>query len=295
MAVLGLSNGDVADLFEQVADLLHAQNANPYRVRAYREASRVIRALDRSLFDILESGGRKELEKLRGIGRSLAAAIEELAHGGRLRVLERLLGEVSPEDLFTTVPGIGEELAHRVHRDLGIETLEELELAAHDGRLLRVPGFGDRRVRGVRDALDSMLGRSTRRRARLIRRRELLDEDPAPASPPVRLLLEVDERYRRLAGVGRLRTIAPRRFNPEGKAWLPIMHLDAAGWFFTALFSNSARAHELGRTADWVVIYYERDGHEGQATVVTETRGPLAGCRVVRGRETECVRLSKPA
>ena len=124
---------------------------------------------------------------------------------------------------------------------------------------------------------------------------ELLDEEPAPASPPVRLLLEVDERYRRLGGAGRLRTIAPRRFNPEGKAWLPIMHLDAAGWFITALFSNSARAHELGRTLDWVVIYYERDGHEGQATVVTETRGPLAGRRVVRGREGECVRLTKPA
>ncbi len=55
-----------------------------------------------------------------------------------------------------------------------------------------------------------------------------------------------------------------------------------------ALFSNTARAHELGRTGDWVVLFYERNGDSGQCTVVTETRGPLAGRRVVRGRESEC-------
>jgi hypothetical protein len=53
------------------------------------------------------------------------------------------------------------------------------------------------------------------------------------------------------------------------------------------MFSNTATAHRLDRTADWVVVYYERDGDEGQCTVVTETRGPLAGRRVVRGRESE--------
>ncbi len=290
MAVLRLTNDDVADLFEQVADLLQTQHANPYRVRAYREASRTVRTLRHPVFDLLDGGGRKGLERLPGIGKSLAATIEELAHSGRLRLLERLLGEVSPEDLFTTVPGIGEDLAQRIHRELGIETLEELELAAHDGRLQQVRGFGDRRVRGVRDALATMLGRSTRRRARLIRRSgQLFEEEPMPERPPVELLLEVDARYRRLAAADKLKMIAPRRFNPQKRAWLPIMHLDSHGWFFTALYSNSARAHELGRTDDWVVIYFEREGHEHQATVVTETRGPLRGCRVVRGREAECL------
>jgi hypothetical protein len=55
------------------------------------------------------------------------------------------------------------------------------------------------------------------------------------------------------------------------------------------LFSNSARAHQLGRTADWVVIYFHRDGVvEGRRTVVTEGTGPDRGRRVVRGRESEC-------
>jgi hypothetical protein len=108
----------------------------------------------------------------------------------------------------------------------------------------------------------------------------------------VRTLLEVDREYRGAAAAGRLRRIAPRRFNPAGEAWLPVLHTERGPWRFTALFSNTARAHELGRSHDWVILYFERDGAaEGRHTVVTETHGPLAGHRVVRGREAECERL----
>jgi putative hydrolase len=111
----------------------------------------------------------------------------------------------------------------------------------------------------------------------------------AQEGPPVETLLEVDREYRDGAEAGRLPTIAPRRFNPEGKAWLPVLHAKHGDWHFTALFSNTARAHELGRVHDWVVIYAEdRDHHERQYTVVTPPGGPLAGRRVVRGREAEC-------
>jgi putative hydrolase len=107
--------------------------------------------------------------------------------------------------------------------------------------------------------------------------------------PPVELLLDVDEQYRKESAAGHLPRIAPRRFNPSGEAWLPILHTERAEWHLTALFSNTALAHELGRTRDWVVIYFHADSQpEGQRTVVTETRGPLEGKRVVRGREPEC-------
>jgi putative hydrolase len=103
------------------------------------------------------------------------------------------------------------------------------------------------------------------------------------------MLLDVDREYREKAADGKLPTIAPRRFNPEGQSWLPVLHAQHAGWHFTALFSNTAQAHRLGTLRDWVVIYFYDDEHaEGQHTVVTETRGPLAGRRVVRGREAEC-------
>jgi hypothetical protein len=99
-----------------------------------------------------------------------------------------------------------------------------------------------------------------------------------------------DAQPRRRAEADELKKIAPRRFNPDNEAWLPIMHRDREGWSFTALYSNTARAHELGTTRDWVVLYYERNGREDQCTVVTETSGPLKGKRVIRGREEECRR-----
>ena len=105
------------------------------------------------------------------------------------------------------------------------------------------------------------------------------------------LLLEIDREYRERAESDELPRIAPRRNNPEGTAWLPILHTYEDGWHFTALFSNTDRAHELGRVRDWVVIYFERDGHEGQCTLVTEYRGPLVGRRVIRGREDEIAAL----
>jgi hypothetical protein len=70
---------------------------------------------------------------------------------------------------------------------------------------------------------------------------------------------------------------------------LPIMHVTRGQWHFTVLFSNTERAHDLGKIHDWVIIFSERGGLETQATVVTELRGQLRGMRVVRGREDDCL------
>jgi hypothetical protein len=110
------------------------------------------------------------------------------------------------------------------------------------------------------------------------------------AEPPMALLLEVDARYRALAADRQLPCVAPRRFNPSHEAWLPMLHVEAEGFRLHAMFANTARAHELGRTNDWVVIVSERDGVEAQVTIVTEERGPRAGERVVRGVEDDVPR-----
>jgi len=111
-------------------------------------------------------------------------------------------------------------------------------------------------------------------------------------APGVDLILDVDREYYEKARAGVLRRIAPRSQNPAGEAWLPVMHACRDGWNFTALFSNTPRAHELHREHDWVVIHYDdAAGAEGQVTVVTERRGALTGRRVVRGREPECAGL----
>jgi hypothetical protein len=290
-----VTNQEIAEVLERVADLLEAQDANRYRVQAYRRAAVTIRAHPRPLVELLQEGGVEAVDALPTIGPTIAAHVAELAHRGGLTLLDRLEGEVSPERLFGTIAGIGPELARRVHRELAVETLEQLEHAAHDGRLAGVAGFGPRRVRAVQDQLAAILGRSARHRAR---RRAWLEARGSAAvlpGPDVATLLAVDAEYRQLAARGSLRLIAPRRFNPGGKAWLPILHTERDGWQITALFSNTARAHELGRTHDWVVLFYERDGDSGQCTVVTEWRGSLAGQRVVRGRESECERCSSPS
>lgn len=268
------SNAAIAARLEEVADLLQEQGANPFRVDAYRRAAYNLRRWPEPLPGTLGSGGRAALEAIPGVGPALARAVEEIIVTGKLAMLDRLRGEVDPEELLASVPGIGSALAARVHHDLEIDTLAELEAAAHDGRLMEVPGFGKKRIEAVKAALAMRLGRYR--------------AGPSPASVTVEDLLAVDGEYRRRAGSGRLRTIAPRRFNPLGEAWLPVLHVRRGEHDFTALYSNTERAHRLGKTRDWVVIYHDGPGGESRATVVTATRGPLKGKRVVRGRELEC-------
>lgn len=278
----GHDNSAVAELLREMAALLEAQGEqNTFRIAAYRRAADTVAALPSSVHDTFERDGVAGLDALPAIGAGIAAAIAEIVQTGHWSRLERLRGAAGPEALFRTVPGVGPQLALRLHDELGVDTLEALEVAAHDGRLERLPQLGPRRAAAIRAALTQMLDRT-----RALRRRHppLAGDE----TPSVTLLLDVDREYRAAAEAGRLPTIAPRRFNPEGKAWLPVLHTRRGDWAFTALFSNTARAHELERVHDWVVIYAEdRSHHERQYTVVTATRGPRAGQRIVRGREAE--------
>jgi DNA polymerase (family X) len=176
------------------------------------------------------------------------------------------------------VPGIGRRLASRLHPQLGISTLEDLE-AASSGRLAAAAGFGPKRTAGI---LDSLATRLTRVR-------------PAGSRPaqraPVAELLDVDAEYRRRSEAGELSRIAPRRFNPERRAWLPLLHTERRGRHYAALFSNTALAHRLRRTDDWVVLFLDGEFGEQRETVVTARQGSLRGRRVVRGREEECERF----
>jgi len=275
-------NEQIAEWLRQAADLLAAQGANPFRVSAYRRAADTLARWPESVAAIHAREGRKGLDALPNIGEGLANAIAEMLTTGRWNQLERLRGSLDPAALFQTIPGIGRELARRIHDTLHVDTLEALEQAAHDGRLESVPGVGRRRAAAIRAVLTDLLDH---RRLR----RPVAAAAEKPGEPPVETLLDVDREYRDKADGGKLPTIAPKRFNPEGESWLPVLHATRGEWHFTALYSNTARAHELGRTRDWVVIYFYDDQHvEKQHTVVTETHGSLTGRRVVRGREAEC-------
>ena len=272
----GPANAEIAEPLDAVATLLEAQHANPFRVRAYRNAAAVIRGLPVSVAELFGEEGEAGLERIPQVGPGIARAIRDMITLGRLPMLDRLRGEASPEDLLAGIPGIGSALAERLHHELGIATLEDLELAVHDGRLASLRGFGPRRLASLSAVLAERLSRRT-------------SYHPEPG-PPVAELLSVDEEYRDRAARGDLTRIAPRRFNPEARAWLPVLHTSRGDRHYTALYSNTALAHRLGRTHDWVVIYADGGREERVATVVTMRSGPLAGRRLVRGREAECFR-----
>ncbi len=274
-------NHQIADKLRQMSDLLEQQGANPFRCRAYRQAASELDHQSRAVDEILARQGIAGLLRLPAIGKGIATSIREMVTTGNWAQLQRLRHGSEGSSLLQTVPGLGPELAQRIHDELHVETLEALENAAYDGSLERLKGVGERRLSALRASLASMLGRPRRG----------FRKEPEH-SPDVVLLLEVDRLYREGAASGALPHIAPKRFNPDNEAWLPVLHTERDGWHFTALFSNTARAHQLGTTRDWVVIYfYDDHQQEGQHTVVTETHGPLVGRRVVRGRESGCRRF----
>lgn len=272
-------NSEIAHRLKEVAELLHDQGSNPFRAQAYRHAVQTLEQLERPVDDILQAEGVDGLQKLPGIGESLSRSIRELILSGHLPMLQRLRGEAEPVSLLASVPGIGKKLADRLHHDLEIDTLEELEIAAHDGRLRQQPGFGKKRLSGIIASLAERLGR--------IRRR---DGPVEKSLPSIEELLDVDREYREKATANQLHTFAPRRFNPKGEAWLPVLHTQRGERHYTALFSNTARAHQKGKTQDWVVLFYDDGDRESQCTVITAEWGPLEGRRIVRGREFECMR-----
>ena len=268
-------NEQIAGSLEEVARLLRDQGADSFRIRAYLRAAAAIRSSREGVDDIYRSRGLAGLKALPRVGDRIARSVSEFLAHGRLPMLDRLRGEADPIALLASVPGIGPILAERLHNDLGLETLADLEAAAHDGRLATVAGFGEKRLAGIRDSLAHRLGRV----------RLPLSAD---ATPPVSELLDVDREYRDKATAGELRRITPRRFNPTREAWLPILHTRRGVRRYTALFSNTARAHHLRKTRDWVVLYTDNQTGEARHTIITATFGPLRGQRVVAGREDEC-------
>jgi DNA polymerase (family 10) len=137
-----MENIQIAKTFEEVADLLEIQGANPFRVRAYRNAARTIASLGKPVESLIESDGRT-LEELPGIGADLAGKIVKLCRTGQLPLLSQLTRK-TPESLVALLrlPGVGPKRAKLIYKKLGVKTLSQLERAARAGRLSKLRGLG---------------------------------------------------------------------------------------------------------------------------------------------------------
>lgn len=147
-----IHNADIARVFEEIADLLDIGEANPFRVRAYRNAARTVGELQLDLAALLKKG--EPLPKLSGIGEDLAAKIREIADTGSCTLLERLRRELPPAVTeLLRVPGLGPKRVRMLWHELEVQTMEQLGRAARDGRVRGLPGFGPKTEAHIIDAI----------------------------------------------------------------------------------------------------------------------------------------------
>ncbi len=146
-------NADIAAVFEEIADLLEIQGANPFRIRAYRNAARVVGELSQEISRLLEKG--EDLTELPGIGDDLAGKIKEIAGTGHCSLLDRLHTELPPAITeLLKIPGLGPKRVKALYHDLDVQTLEQLYRAARDGKIRDLPGFGEKTENNILQAIE---------------------------------------------------------------------------------------------------------------------------------------------
>ncbi|TAJ29954.1 MAG: DNA polymerase/3'-5' exonuclease PolX [Nitrospirae bacterium] len=150
-------NVDIAAKLDEVADLLEIEGANPFRIRAYRNAARTLRDLNRDVPTMLESG--EALTELPGIGKDLAAKIQDIVATGTTGVLEEHRKALPPTlTELLKIPGLGPKRVKALYRALGIQRLQGLHQAAKEGRLRTLPGFGEKLERHILHELEARAG-----------------------------------------------------------------------------------------------------------------------------------------
>ena len=150
-----MHNNDVAELFDRLADLLEIEGANPFRVRAYRNAARLIRSLPRDVADMVAAG--EDLTRLPGIGEDLAGKIKTIVETGTLPLLEEEARKVPPELAeLLEIEGLGPKRVKVLHEVLGVRSLEDLERAVNAGKVRELPGFGEKTERAILEGIQRL-------------------------------------------------------------------------------------------------------------------------------------------
>lgn len=154
-------NSEIADIFNEIADLLEIQGESQFRVRAYREAARTVLRSPKQFQQRVAAG--EDLTKLPGIGSSLAAKIEEIVKTGELKQLKKLHQQV-PEGLLEllNIDDLGPKRVRLLYEKLGIKSIKDLKKAAEKGRIQKLYGFGEKITQSILADLRAKKGKQKR-------------------------------------------------------------------------------------------------------------------------------------
>ncbi|MFW6251534.1 MAG: DNA polymerase/3'-5' exonuclease PolX [Alkalispirochaetaceae bacterium] len=146
-------NKEISRLLNETADLLDIKGSNEFRVRAYRNAARSVESLPRPAAEMVAEG--EDLSKEQGIGKSLSEKIEEIVETGRLSQLEELKEQLPPGLLtLLDIPELGPRRAGQLYNELGVDGLDSLKKAIHEGKLPQLEGFGEKLTESIRKRLE---------------------------------------------------------------------------------------------------------------------------------------------
>jgi len=139
-----MKNKELSDLFERMADILEFKGENPFKISAYRKASRILGDLTQDIEEISEKG---ELKNIPGIGEGMAEKIVEYLKTGKISKFEEVRKGVSDELIaIIDIQGMGPKTLSMIHKEKGIGNLSQLERAVEDGSLVGLPGIGEKKV-----------------------------------------------------------------------------------------------------------------------------------------------------
>ncbi|NLG19269.1 MAG: DNA polymerase/3'-5' exonuclease PolX [Fibrobacter sp.] len=235
-----VNNSAVSAIFDDMADLLEIEGENPFRVRAYRTASRTISGLSQDVSELIAD--TQDLTKLPGIGKDLAAKIYEIVTTGHLSALDEIKKRVNPRLIeYMRIAGLGGKRVSALNSKLGIFNLKQLETAARNHKICKLPGFGEKVERSILQGI---------KRARDYGKRIMLPEAEEIAESVIRHLRESK-------GIGKVVVAGSFRRRRETVRDLDIMvtagnSSDVSGRFLS--FPQISRVISRGETRTTVIL-----------------------------------------
>ena len=248
---MGIHNADVADAFDEIGDLLAIQGGNPFRIRAYRRAARIVRSFPKEL---AEMHGPEEYDAIPGIGADLAGKITELIGSGRIEALERLRREIPPQTReLLNLPGLGPVRVRALMTQLKVRNEADLSRALAAGRVAAVRGFGP----GLESRLEAALAR-----------REPGAPRRLPLSVAAQYAVPLREYLQSLPGVSRVEVAGSFRRGRETVGDLDILASAVSGAKLFAALKRYADLRELSASGTTKASGILRNGLQVDVRVV---------------------------